>query len=568
MKKFFVILFAIIVFMFISGCKLIHTHNYNSTLSYPTCTEKGYEMHSCECGDVYYDNYVDELGHSVDDWTILKDATNSSTGIKQGLCKKCGKLINEETPINLYPNLNGYEIKICLLGTQLDLFNEFTYLKTDSKYSSVLEEVEHLFNCKFVFDDFNSDTWAGVEMTYYSYLNTQASMKNSDYDIYSISDHKLYQLVESNMIIDVTDYYKKYGNNMTNDIYYLSGTYKNKLYTINNNNVLLPNVLYYNMTLYDQLHKVDPSLMEPAKIFNDKYWTFSTFKDYCIQVQQAMEKLYGEEGAAGNDNQQYYAVSGWDSYYWAGLSSDYSEPIIDLENKTINLNTAKKNDAINLVKFLFDNNLFDPNQNVEHVVTSWNEGRSLFNVGEIWYVGRDNKWPQNLWGEDTRYCYVPWPRHDSLDFESMKIAISGSKYTYAMSNYRDYSSYGENCTSENIYRAFVTLLQRIKEYDENNDDHSSIYIPSTKYTQSHESAITYNYIQDIINNGQCYYEPFSHYNNPIGSTYTNNVNRETIKGAVTQFCATKKVQTWDEAIRNLIPILKKSLELYLNGPEA
>ena len=40
-----------------------HTHDYKSTVTRPTCTEKGYTTHTCSCGDSYKDSYKDVLGH-------------------------------------------------------------------------------------------------------------------------------------------------------------------------------------------------------------------------------------------------------------------------------------------------------------------------------------------------------------------------------------------------------------------------------------------------------------------------------------------------------------------------
>ena len=42
----------------------IHEHNYTAAITEPTCLEKGYTTHTCDCGDSYIDDYVDELGHT------------------------------------------------------------------------------------------------------------------------------------------------------------------------------------------------------------------------------------------------------------------------------------------------------------------------------------------------------------------------------------------------------------------------------------------------------------------------------------------------------------------------
>ena len=41
-------------------------HHHNAVVTEPTCTEKGYTIHTCvDCGDSYVDSYTDALGHDV-----------------------------------------------------------------------------------------------------------------------------------------------------------------------------------------------------------------------------------------------------------------------------------------------------------------------------------------------------------------------------------------------------------------------------------------------------------------------------------------------------------------------
>ena len=42
-----------------------HTHNYTEEVIEPTCTEMGYTIYMCECGDTYKDNYVEDLEHDL-----------------------------------------------------------------------------------------------------------------------------------------------------------------------------------------------------------------------------------------------------------------------------------------------------------------------------------------------------------------------------------------------------------------------------------------------------------------------------------------------------------------------
>lgn len=63
-------------------------HSYATSTVAPTCTDKGYTAHTCQCGDTYNDNFQDELGHvevvlSAVNPTCLKD------GKTEG--KKCSR---------------------------------------------------------------------------------------------------------------------------------------------------------------------------------------------------------------------------------------------------------------------------------------------------------------------------------------------------------------------------------------------------------------------------------------------------------------------------------------------
>ena len=57
-----------------------HEHKYTQQVIAPTCTENGYTLNTCGCGDSYQNNQVDALGH---DWAAA-DCTTAKT------CKRCG----------------------------------------------------------------------------------------------------------------------------------------------------------------------------------------------------------------------------------------------------------------------------------------------------------------------------------------------------------------------------------------------------------------------------------------------------------------------------------------------
>ena len=96
MKKKLSIFIIIFVLAFVLvGCRRPHKHNYTNEVHPATCTEKGYSEHKCECGDSYKDNYVDALGHSFGEWTVVKEATETEEGLKERVCS-CGEKESEK----------------------------------------------------------------------------------------------------------------------------------------------------------------------------------------------------------------------------------------------------------------------------------------------------------------------------------------------------------------------------------------------------------------------------------------------------------------------------------------
>ncbi|MGM9523402.1 MAG: leucine-rich repeat protein [Faecousia sp.] len=57
-----------------------HEHSYQTSVVSPTCTQGGYTLHSCACGDSYRDCYVDALGHN------FVNGICTRCGIKEGAC--------------------------------------------------------------------------------------------------------------------------------------------------------------------------------------------------------------------------------------------------------------------------------------------------------------------------------------------------------------------------------------------------------------------------------------------------------------------------------------------------
>lgn len=58
-------------------------HSYDAVITAPTCTEQGYTVYTCKCGDNYIDDYVDATGHS--------------DGDNDGYCDECNEQLCDHT---------------------------------------------------------------------------------------------------------------------------------------------------------------------------------------------------------------------------------------------------------------------------------------------------------------------------------------------------------------------------------------------------------------------------------------------------------------------------------------
>ena len=75
-----------------------HEHNYQTEITEPTCTKKGFSTYTCECGDVYIDAYTEKLGHNpVIDEAV---ATCTEIGLSEGKhCSRCEKVLVAQRPL-------------------------------------------------------------------------------------------------------------------------------------------------------------------------------------------------------------------------------------------------------------------------------------------------------------------------------------------------------------------------------------------------------------------------------------------------------------------------------------
>ncbi len=69
-----------------------HEHEYSVEIVAATCTEDGYTLYTCSCGDTYTEKYIEAEGHDWGEWETTKEATATAEGTAQRTCTKCGEV--------------------------------------------------------------------------------------------------------------------------------------------------------------------------------------------------------------------------------------------------------------------------------------------------------------------------------------------------------------------------------------------------------------------------------------------------------------------------------------------
>ena len=126
-----------------------HKHTYKQTVVAPTCTAAGYTLNTCACGESYKDNQKSKLGHSYGAWGVTKEATATSTGLKERKCTRCN--VYEE---EIIPKVENNE----------PTYEKFTGKLYNIKYDNVQSTIGNDFAYAEVYVAYGSDSW-GANIT-------------------------------------------------------------------------------------------------------------------------------------------------------------------------------------------------------------------------------------------------------------------------------------------------------------------------------------------------------------------------------------------------------------------
>lgn len=85
-----------------------HSHVYAAEVHKPTCTEVGFTIYTCTCGDSYRADEVPATGHTWGDWSVKTPATETTAGTEVRTCTVCGEEEFRETSLTTPDHTHSY----------------------------------------------------------------------------------------------------------------------------------------------------------------------------------------------------------------------------------------------------------------------------------------------------------------------------------------------------------------------------------------------------------------------------------------------------------------------------
>ena len=125
-----------------------HTHSYDSSVKAATCTEDGYTLHKCSCGDSYRTDKTSKTGHKFGAWVTTKEATTTATGTAERKCDACGYAETKTLDKKPIFHTHSYTSTVVAPTCTNEGYTVHTCSCGDSYTNTITEKIDHKYTPK------------------------------------------------------------------------------------------------------------------------------------------------------------------------------------------------------------------------------------------------------------------------------------------------------------------------------------------------------------------------------------------------------------------------------------
>ena len=334
-------------------------------------------------------------------------------------------------------DMGGYVIQFMIASSALAEVDPFMekYIASDKIFKQqAWNEIGSRFNCRFEVIAYPDDAPWGPSRV--SWINSQAQLGMAQADFYVVETDWVPQFTASNAMTPTTIFFMKYGKNQIEPAYRQAATVKGQLYAVStgiNGSLYVDRGIFYNLGMLEK-YKIE----NPSKLFNEGKWSYDDFLRWTLSAQALLP-----EGT--------YVLSGQIGKLFQGMSNASGIKIADINTLEINYKHKFEVDAIDILNQIYVAGAYDPtSDNSSDVADAFENGKALMHVGAYWFVKSDTRYSVDMWGEDTRYGYVPFPYHPNISRENTYVnMIPGAVYIMAAQREWVHGS----VTYEDVFRA-------------------------------------------------------------------------------------------------------------------
>lgn len=307
-------------------------------------------------------------------------------------------------------NGKGMTVKV-LSGApeEIDPYHaEFTGNRKDERKKQFYD-IARAYNITLSIEKFPDDAAWGPDRV--NWINSLAAAKETTKgDIFAIASSWVPSLVEGNSVAELeqltfdrtTKQYKQVGGIFSN-LKYVQTAEKNKqymnskkVYGYSNGNAHADFFLYYNQDLVN-----DYGLDDPATLWNEGRWDWSTFYNFLQTAQTAFDSNKPE----GVDAM--YAFGGWGNEVIRGTLAARGGKLIDPDRKQVQFTATTTLATYNDLRKIVNDGMWNPQK--KDTCTEFVNGTQLFQPAQLWFMTSSMRFAGNC---DFEISIVPYPTAD------------------------------------------------------------------------------------------------------------------------------------------------------------
>ena len=286
---------------------------------------------------------------------------------------------------------------------ELDPFNnEYTGERQKEK-QAVLTTIELAYNVDIEIKAFPDDAPWGPSRV--AWLNNNVASGNVQGDIYAISSDWIPTLVSGGSIALLSN--RKSGEGLFKELNYEQSAEKNYQYSIGNNvygysagGTHADAFLYYNQSLVDQY-----GLQDPATLWNEGKWDWSTFYAYLQTAQTAFDSA-----VTGEDQAKIYAFGGFVNDIARGMLAARGGKLIDPDSKLVLFMNPLTIETYTDLRSIWQADMWAKDSTSADVSESFRAGNQLFAHGGLWFLSSEQRFKNDQ--ITFKISAVPYPTAD------------------------------------------------------------------------------------------------------------------------------------------------------------